>query len=67
MNWSDHKSEDQRKWKLRWNESEWRLNFLRELSATPLTNPVPELLEQWQHHIQNQPSIYQPPPQTVWN
>ena len=67
MNQSERELEHQRKWKQLWDESEWRLNFLREISATPLTTPVPETLEQWQQYIQQQPSIYQPPPKLVWN
>ena len=67
MNQSERELEQQRKWKQLWDESEWRLNFLREISATPSTSPRPELLEQWQQHIQQQHSIYQPPPKLVWN
>ena len=67
MNEIERKLEQARKLMLLWQESEWRLNFLRSINATPLTDPTPEQLVLWKKHIQEQPSIYQPPPPTVWN
>ena len=50
-----------------WDESEWRLNFLRNISATPFSDQLPEQLEAWKQQISAQRSIYQPPPKLVWN
>jgi hypothetical protein len=34
-----------------WDESEWRLNFLRSFPARPLTEPTPEQLKEWDKHL----------------
>jgi hypothetical protein len=67
MNQHERKEEEARKLRTMWDESEWRLNFLRTINPVPLTDPTPDQLGLWKKHNSVQPSIYQPPPPIAWN
>jgi hypothetical protein len=66
MNQFERKEEEARRLRLMWDESEWRLNFLRSFSPQPLTQPTSEQLLQWTQYTKQLCSVWQTPPKSHW-
>jgi hypothetical protein len=62
MDQIERNQEEQRKLRLMWEESEWRLQFLRTFSGQQHTRPTHEQLRMWDQRNRSSCSPWQIPP-----
>jgi hypothetical protein len=62
MSPQERQQDELRELKKRWQESEWRIQFLRSFSGQQQTRPSDEQLRQWEQRNRTLCSIWQIPP-----
>jgi len=62
MSPQERQQDELRELRKRWQESEWRLQFLRSFSGQQLTKPLDDHLREWDRRNQSSCSTWQIPP-----
>jgi len=66
MNQHERNLEQLQQIKRRWQESEWRLNFLRSFTGQPMTAPTDDELLTWDSTTRQTCLVWQIPPTASW-